>query len=130
MKTNKVFLIGILGKDIEIIHFNNGCIGNVSLATNEVYTNKQTGEKISNTEWHNLVFKNKQANIIEKYAKKGSKLFVIGRLKYRSWEQNGDTKYKTEIHVNEFEFLSKLQNESNNNGNSQNYEEEHDDLPF
>lgn len=115
-KTNKVILIGNFGDDIKMHHFDGGgCIGRVSLATTEKYK-KQDGTVVTNTEWHSLVFRNKQAEIIDKYTGKGSQLYVEGRLKYRQWEQDGVTKYSTEIHVNEFEFLSSSKAESDNKG--------------
>ena len=107
-KTNKVTLIGNFGDVIKMHYFENGnCVGRVPMATTETYTNKSTGEKVSNTEWHNLVFRNKGAEIIEKYTKKGDKLFVEGRLKYRVWKgDDGKDNYSTEIQVNDFEFLT------------------------
>jgi single-strand DNA-binding protein len=106
-KTNKVILIGNFGDEIKMHHFEGGnCVGRVPMATTETYKNKE-GEKVSNTEWHNLVFRNKGAEIIEKYTSKGDKLYIEGRLKYRVWEgEDGQKNYSTEIHVNDFEFLS------------------------
>ena len=72
---NKVMLIGNLGDDVKLHHFDGGgCIGRFPIATNENYTNKTTGEKVSTTEWHNLVVKNKAAEVCEKYLKKGDKV--------------------------------------------------------
>lgn len=103
-------LIGNFGDDVKMHYFDGGgCIGRVSLATTEKYK-KQDGTVVTNTEWHNLVFRNKLAETIEKWTSKGSQLYVEGRLKYRQWEQDGVTKYSTEIHVREFEFLSKSEN--------------------
>ena len=101
-------LIGNFGDEIKVHYFEGGnCVGRVPLATTETYTNKNTGEKVQNTEWHNLVFRNKGCEIIEKYTSKGDKLFVEGRLKYRVWQgEDGKNNYSTEIHVNDFEFLS------------------------
>jgi len=77
------------------------------LATNEVYINKQTNEKITSTEWHNLVVRNKAAEICEKYLSKGDKIYVEGRIKSRQWQaEDGTTKYTTEIQVTEFTFLN------------------------
>jgi single-strand DNA-binding protein len=82
-------------------------IGRFSLATNEVYINKQTNEKITSTEWHNLVVRNKAAEICEKYLSKGDKIYVEGRIKSRQWQaEDGSTKYTTEIQVTEFTFLN------------------------
>lgn len=105
---NKVILIGHLGDDVKMHYFEGGnCIGRFPLATNEVYINKTTGEKITSTEWHNLVVRNKAAEICEKYLTKGDKIYVEGRIKSRQWQtEEGTTKYTTEIQVTEFTFLT------------------------
>ena len=105
---NKVLLIGHLGDDVKMHYFEGGnCIGRFPLATNEVYINKQTNEKITSTEWHNLVVRNKAAEICEKYLSKGDKIFIEGRIKSRQWQaEDGSTKYTTEIQVTEFTFLT------------------------
>ena len=105
---NKVMLIGHLGDDIKIHHFEGGgSIARFPLATNENYTNKNTGEKITNTEWHNVVVRNKAAEICEKYLSKGDKIYVEGRIKTRKWKaEDGADRYSTEINVNEFTFLN------------------------
>ena len=104
---NKVMLIGNLGDDIKMHHFEDGgCVGRFPLATNESYISKQTGEKVSNTEWHNVVVRNKAAEICNKYLKKGDKVYVEGKLKTRKWQaEDGQQRYSTEVHVNEFNFL-------------------------
>lgn len=105
---NKVMLIGHLGDDVKLHYFEGGnCIGRFPLATNEVYINKQTNEKITSTEWHNLVVRNKAAEICEKYLSKGDKIYIEGRIKSRQWQaEDGTTKYTTEIQVTEFTFLT------------------------
>lgn len=105
---NKVMLIGHLGDDVKLHYFEGGnCIGRFPLATNEIYINKQTNEKITSTEWHNLVVRNKAAEICEKYLTKGDKIYVEGRIKSRQWQgEDGSTKYTTEIQVTEFTFLT------------------------
>jgi len=105
---NKVMLIGHLGDDVKIHYFEGGnCIARFSIATNEVYINKSTNEKITSTEWHNLVFRNKAAELCEKYLSKGDKIYVEGRIKTRQWQtEEGVTKHTTEIQVTEFVFLS------------------------
>ncbi len=105
---NKVMLIGHLGDDVKMHYFDGGnCIGRFQLATNEVYINKTTNEKITSTEWHNLVVRNKAAEICEKYLSKGDKIYVEGRIKSRQWQaEDGTTKYTTEIQVTEFTFLT------------------------
>ena len=105
---NKVMLIGNLGDEVKMHHFDGGgCIGRFPIATNENYTNKTTGEKVSNTEWHNVVVRNKAAEICEKYLTKGDKVYVEGRIKSRKWkDDSGADRYSTEIQVSEFTFLS------------------------
>jgi len=104
---NKVMLIGHLGEDVKLHYFENGnCIGRFSLATNEVYINKQTGEKINSTEWHSIVVRNKAAEVCEKYLSKGDKIYVEGRIKSRQWQtDDGTMKHTTEIQATEFTFL-------------------------
>ena len=105
---NKVMLIGFLGDAIKMHYFDGGnCIGRFQLATNEVYINKTTNEKITSTEWHNLVVRNKAAELCEKYLSKGDKIYVEGRIKSRQWQaEDGSTKHTTEIQVTEFTFLT------------------------
>ena len=79
---NKVILIGNLGDDVKMHYFEGGnSIGRFPIATSESYTNKQTGEKVINTDWHNIVVRNKLAEICEKYLSKGDKVYVEGKLK-------------------------------------------------
>ena len=105
---NKVMLIGHLGDEVKMHYFEGGnCIGRFPLATNEVYINKSTGEKLTSTEWHNIVVRNKAAELCEKYLSKGDKIYIEGRIKSRQWQsEDGVTKYTTEIQVTEFVFLS------------------------
>lgn len=105
---NKVMLIGHTGDDVKMIHFEGGnCIGRFPLATNETYTNRTTGEKVSNTEWHNIVVRNKAAEICERYLKKGDKVYIEGRLKTRKWQDDqGNERYSTEIQCTDFTFLT------------------------
>ncbi|MBT8222017.1 MAG: single-stranded DNA-binding protein [Eudoraea sp.] len=115
---NKVMLIGHLGDEVKMHYFEGGnCIGRFPIATNETYTNRQTGEKVTNTEWHNIVVRNKAAEICEKYLNKGDKIYVEGRLKTRQWQgEDGGTRYTTEIHVQDFTFLSTKQESMANAG--------------
>jgi len=113
---NKVMLIGYLGDDIKMHYFDGGnCIGRFQLATNEVYINKTTNEKITSTEWHNLVVRNKAAEICEKYLSKGDKIYVEGRIKSRQWQaEDGSVKHTSEIQVTEFTFLNTKKEDENN----------------
>jgi len=105
---NKVILIGHTGDEVKMHYFDGGgSVGNFPLATNETYTNRTTGEKVSNTEWHNVVVRNKAAEICEKYLKKGDKVYIEGRLKTRKWQDDqGKDRYTTEIQCTDFTFLS------------------------
>lgn len=105
---NKVMLIGHLGDDVKMHYFEGGgSIGRFPLATNESYVNKTSGEKVTNTEWHNIVIRNKAAEVCEKYLSKGDKIYIEGRIKTRKWTgEDGNDRYSTEINVNEFTFLS------------------------
>ena len=136
---NKVMLIGHLGDDVKMHYFDGGnCIGRFSLATNEIYINKTTNEKITSTEWHNLVVRNKAAEICEKYLSKGDKIYVEGRIKSRQWQsEDGSTKYTTEIQVTEFTFLSTKKDTENNKQNQSpeptkntNFDAQNNDLPI
>lgn len=104
---NKVMLIGHLGDNVTLTHFEGGnCVGRFPLATNENYTNKQ-GERVSNVEWHTIVVRNKAAEVCEKYLKKGDKVYLEGRIKTRQWQdKEGTTRYTTEIVVSDFTFLN------------------------
>lgn len=104
---NKVILIGLVGKDLEVRRFESGdMIANFSLATSERWTDKN-GDKQESTEWHNIVASKKFAELAEKYIAKGSKIMIVGKIKQRSWESDNGKKYITEIHMSEIEFLSK-----------------------
>ena len=105
---NKVMLIGHLGDDIKMHYFEGGgCVGRFSLATNETYTDKSSGEKVTNTDWHNILVRNKAAEICQKYLAKGDKVYLEGRLKTRKWTaENGQDRYTTEVNVDEFTFLN------------------------
>ncbi len=105
---NKVILIGHLGDEVKMHYFEGGnAIGRFPIATNETYTNKQTNEKVTTTEWHNIVVRNKLAEICEKYLSKGDKVYCEGRIKTRQWEgEDGTKRYTTEIHVVDMTFLT------------------------
>ncbi|MFV0541083.1 MAG: single-stranded DNA-binding protein [Aestuariibaculum sp.] len=105
---NKVMLIGHLGDEVKMHYFEGGgCIGRFPLATNETYTNRQTNERVTNTEWHNIVVRNKAAEICEKYLSKGDRVYIEGRLKTRKWQdESGNERYSTEIQCTDFTFLT------------------------
>ncbi|GET21367.1 single-stranded DNA-binding protein [Prolixibacter denitrificans] len=148
MSINKVILVGNVGKDPEIRHLdNNVAVANFPLATSETYTNKN-GERITNTEWHNVVAWRGLAEVCEKYVQKGKQLYIEGKIRTRSYEQDGTKKYMTEIYADTLQMLGRkddFQNDSapdrssatvsepnGNNGSFDNSpgETEEDDLPF
>jgi single-strand DNA-binding protein len=106
MSVNKVILVGRLGKDPETRYMTNGeAVTNVSLATSENYKDK-SGEKQERTEWHNLVFYRRLAEIAGEYLKKGAQIYVEGRIQTRKWQdKEGKDRYTTEIIVNEMKML-------------------------
>ena len=98
---NKVTLIGRTGKEVEIVKFENGQIAKVSLATTDHYTNA-LGEKVEETQWHNLVANGKLADIMQKYVEKGKEIAVERKIQYRSYDdKEGNKRYITEIRVEE-----------------------------
>lgn len=136
---NKVILIGHLGKDPEVRHLENGtAVANFTLATSESYKDKQ-GNRIDQTEWHNVIVWRGLAEVAEKFLKKGSQVYVEGKLRTRSWEdQTGNKRYTTEIVADNFTMLSKKdennqpQNQQTPPTTAQNSApvDEADDLPF
>lgn len=103
---NKVILVGNVGQDPETRYMPNGnAVTNISLATSETWKDKNTGEQQERTEWHRVTFYQRLAEIVAEYVKKGSKLYVEGRLQTRSWEQDGVKRYATDIIANEMQML-------------------------
>ncbi len=97
---NKVILIGNLGNDPEVRYMPNGnAVANITLATSDSWRDKQTGQMVDRTEWHRVVFFGKLAEIAGEYLRKGSKVYVEGRLQTREWEKDGVKRYTTEIVV-------------------------------
>lgn len=103
---NKVILVGNLGKDPEVRHLENGrAVANFSLATSETYKNKQ-GERVTNTEWHNVVLWTPLAEVAERFLKKGGQVYIEGKLTTRSWDdQDGNKRYTTEVVGRELTML-------------------------
>jgi single-strand DNA-binding protein len=104
---NKVILVGNLGKDPEVRYMpSGGAVANVTLATSEQWKDKDTGQKQERTEWHNVVFFNKLAEIAGEYLRKGSQVYVEGSLRTRKWQdKNGQDRYTTEIVASEMQML-------------------------
>ena len=124
---NKVILIGNLGKDPEIRRLENGVVlANFSIATSESFTDKQTGEKKEITDWHDIVLWRGLAEVAEKYLRKGTKIYVEGKLKKRSWQdKEGNTRYNTEVVGEEMTILSRLDPEKS----TESYRKEEQNTP-
>ena len=106
---NKVILVGNLGKDPEVRYLENGVpVAKFTMATSETYTDKTSGEKREITDWHNIVLWRGLAKVAESYLKKGMKVYIEGKLKTRSWQdENQQTKYATDIVADQMVMLSK-----------------------
>lgn len=103
MSVNKAIILGRLGADPEIRTMQSGDkVANLSIATSEKWKDKNTGERKEKTEWHRVTVWGNLAGICEQYLKKGSKVYIEGKIETRSWEQDGQKKYATEIKVAEF----------------------------
>ena len=103
---NKCILVGHLGNDPEVKYMpSGGAVTNVSLATTESWKDKTSGEKVERTEWHRLVFFGKLAEIVGEYVRKGSQIYVEGKLKTRKWDKDGVDMYTTEIVCDEMQML-------------------------
>tara|TARA_B100000902_G_scaffold37838_1_gene45158 strand:- start:1479 stop:1868 length:390 start_codon:yes stop_codon:yes gene_type:complete len=125
---NKVILVGNLGKDPEVRYLDSGvAVANFSLATTESYKNKE-GERVNQTEWHNIVLWRGLAEIAEKYLKKGSSVYIEGKIKNRKWEdKDGNTRYNTEILADNMTMLGSKPSSDSEQSESSN---DIDDLPF
>ncbi len=107
MGVNKVILVGNVGRDPEVQYVSDNVpVARFPLATSETYKDKN-GEKITNTEWHNIVVWRGLAQVVEKYVKKGSQLYIEGKITHRQYEKDGVTKYFTEIVANSLQMLGK-----------------------
>ena len=136
---NKVILIGNLGKDPEVRYLDSGvAVANFSLATTESYKNKE-GERVSQTEWHNVVLWRGLAEVAEKWLKKGSSVYIEGKIRNRKWEdKEGNARYNTEILADNMTMLGKKDTGSSETSESTTttteesipQEEKGDDLPF
>ncbi|MDT8399402.1 MAG: single-stranded DNA-binding protein [Pseudomonadales bacterium] len=115
---NKVILVGNVGGDPETRYMPNGnAVTNITLATSETWKDKNTGQQQERTEWHRITFYQRLAEIVAEYVRKGSKLYVEGRLQTRSWEQDGIKRYATDIIANEMQMLDS-RGASDNQGSS------------
>lgn len=117
---NKVIIIGHLGNDPEMRTMPNGdAVANISVATSESWTDKNTGERREITEWHRIVFYRRQAEIVGQYLSKGSKIYIEGKLRTRKWQdQSGQDRYLTEIIGDSLQMLDSKSNEQQTQRNS------------
>lgn len=108
---NKAIILGNVGQDPEVRFLPNGNpVANLSVATSEAWTDKQSGQKQERTEWHRVVAFNKLAEIIQQYVKKGSKIYIEGKIQTRKWQgQDGQDRYSTEIVANDMQMLDSRQ---------------------
>jgi len=101
-----VILVGRLGRDPEVRHLESGvAVASFSIATSETYKDRNTGERRENTEWHNIVLWRGLADVAEKYLKKGDQVYIEGKLRTRSWEKDGVTRYTTEVVADNMNML-------------------------
>lgn len=119
---NKVILVGVLGRDPETKTFQNGgSLTQFSIATSESWTDKNTGERKEHTEWHRIVASNRLGEIAQQYLKKGSKVYIEGKLKTRQWaDQNGQERHTTEISASELQMLDSKGDSNYQQNQSQN----------
>nr|WP_319400090.1 single-stranded DNA-binding protein [uncultured Carboxylicivirga sp.] len=120
MSVNKVILIGNVGKDPEVRHFeNDGAVANFTLATTERgYTTRNGQEIPDRTEWHNIVVWRGLAKVVENYVKKGTQVYIEGKLRTRSWDdKDGNKRYTTEVYADNLQLLGRR---GDNTGNADN----------
>ncbi len=106
MSVNKVILLGRVGKQPEIKQVGENKVANFSLATSEKFNDKN-GNKVENTEWHNIVFWGKQAELIERYVNKGDELYIEGSIKTETYEKDGEKRYTVKIKGSAITFVSR-----------------------
>ncbi|MDR0440502.1 MAG: single-stranded DNA-binding protein [Candidatus Accumulibacter sp.] len=118
---NKVILVGNLGADPDTRYLPNGdAVANIRLATSESWKDKATGERRELTEWHRVVFYRKLAEIVGQYLKKGSSVYVEGRIRTRKWQdKEGQERYTTEIEANEMQMLGGRQSVPSSGGETE-----------
>ena len=127
---NKVILVGNLGKDPEVRYTQSGsAVTNITVATSDSWKDRQTGEQQERTEWHRVVFFSRLAEIAGEYLKKGSQVYIEGRLQTRKWQdQSGQDRYTTEIVANEMQMLGRAGGGGGGGGGS--YAQPEDDGGF
>jgi single-strand DNA-binding protein len=117
---NKVILVGNLGKDPEVRYLEGGtAVANFPVATSETYKDRNSGERKTNTEWHNIVVWRGLAEIAEKYLKKGAQIYLEGKLRTRQWQdKDGNTRYTTEVVAENLQMLGKKEDPISSPSNS------------
>jgi len=125
---NKVILIGHLGKDPEVKYMPNGeAVANISVATSESWKDKRSGDRVERTEWHRVVFFRQLAQIVGEHLKKGSKVYIEGKLQTRTWQgQDGQDRFTTEIIADEMQMLDAKASEPVQDPQNHNWEEYED----
>lgn len=123
---NKVILIGNLGQDPEVrVMPSGGSVANISVATSESWTDRNSGQRQERTEWHRVVFFNRLAEIVGQYLRKGSKIYVEGSIRTRKWQgQDGQDRYTTEIVANEMQMLDSRGGDASAEGAYENYSQQ------
>ena len=129
---NKVILVGHLGRDPEVRYMPSGqAVANVSIATTDSRKDKTSGQQQERTEWHNCVFYGRLGEIVGEYLRKGSLIYVEGRLQARKWQdKSGNDRYTTEIIASEMQMLDSKPKAETNNDQAAPAADEFDDIPF
>lgn len=128
---NKVILIGNLGADPTVRYMPNGeAVANITIATSESWKDKNTGEQQEKTEWHRVIFFRRLAEVVGEYLKKGSKIYVEGKLQTKKWQdKQGQDRYTTEVIANEMQMLDTRQSGNNQNQQNQQSDQAFSDQP-
>ncbi len=127
---NKVILVGRLGKDPEVRNLDSGvAVANFTMATSETYKDRNTGERKESTEWHNVVLWRGLAEIAQKYLHKGDLVYIEGKLRTRSWEKEGVTRYTTEIVADNMTMLGSRSGSGSSSSSSSDYSNRSSDRP-
>jgi single-strand DNA-binding protein len=129
---NKCIILGNLGQDPKMQNMpSGGAVTSISVATSESWKDKNTGQQENRTDWHRIVFFNKLAEIAGQYLKKGSKVYIEGSLRTRTWEKDGEKRYATEIVASEMQMLdSKGEGGNSGSNTTQQTPDFDDDIPF
>tara|TARA_R110002020_G_scaffold453502_1_gene668401 strand:- start:3814 stop:4215 length:402 start_codon:yes stop_codon:yes gene_type:complete len=128
---NKVIILGFIGQEPKTQQLpSGGAVTNINVATSESWKDKNTGQQESRTDWHRVVFFNRLAEIAGQYLKKGSKVYIEGSIRTRSYDKDGEKRYATEIIANEMQMLDSKGESGNSSNTTQQTPEFDDDIPF